>query len=142
MVKFGKIGAPKSAKRKAFLASIRKKIKKKSPAKSIKATSPKSKPRRKTTAKKKKRRRASFFNQRTIFKFLRIGALVAPAAIRAMEAGTPEAKVKRGLQDYTGLNMTTGVWKVDDLKRGWTPFVATTLITVGIGKLVGILRRL
>lgn len=92
---------------------------------------------------KKKKGKKRGFSVQTMFKFVRLGALLAPAAARALESGrSGEYKLKAGLMDYTGFNLNTGEWKFEAMARGWMPYLATTAITHGISKLVGIIRGL
>jgi len=80
---------------------------------------------------------------RTAFKWIRIGALAAPAVRRVIQgAGDPMGTANNIISDYTGYNMTEGVWRWEYLVNGWAPYVASVLTTVGIPKLVSILRRL
>ena len=108
---------------------------------------PSPKPRRRSTSGSKRKvssvsKRRGFLSAQTIMKFARIGALVAPAAAVALSAQTPSNKVAEGIRWYTGFNIHNGTWSWQNLLRGWTPYVATSLITHGISKLSGIIRRL
>ena len=87
-------------------------------------------------------RARSFLSTQTVFKYLRIAALLGPAGARLMERSTGEQKIRRILLDYTGFNMVDGSWNWSRLARGWLPYVATCLITYGVSKLNGIIRRL
>lgn len=98
--------------------------------------------RRKSTGGNKRVTRRGFLNTQSIFKWLRIGALLAPAAARALGPGSADVKVKRILLDYTGYNMDTRRWRWDVMISAWTPFLVTSLMTYGIPKLTGIIRRL
>jgi len=97
--------------------------------------------RRKTNLAKKKRRGGKSIT-RTAFKLIRLGALVAPAAARAMESTSPDEKVKRAILDYTGFNIGAGQWQPENLLRGWGPYLGACLTTYGIPKLTSIIRRL
>ena len=96
------------------------------------------------TAKKGKVRKVgkSGFNSQKIMKYVRLAALGAPAAAIAMGTGTPEQKIRSGIVRYTGFNMDTGEFSFASLAKGWTPFLAATLVTHGIPKVAGIIRGL
>lgn len=80
---------------------------------------------------------------RTAFKWIRIGALAAPAVRRVIQgAGDPAGIMNNIISDYTGYNMTEGIWRWEYLVNGWAPYAASVFTTVGIPKLVSILRRL
>jgi len=93
-------------------------------------------------AKRKRSSRRSFLSFGTVAKFVKIGALVAPAAARAMGGGSTQDKINGAISDYTGFNMATGQFNFGDLAKGWMPYIATSLVIVGIQKLNGIVRRL
>jgi len=90
--------------------------------------------------KKKKKRGKSL--QRTIFKWMRIGAIVAPGAAIAMKKVSPEAKIEQAVEAYFGYNIPQQKMVWSSLLRGWGPFLAATLVTYGLPKLAGILRRI
>jgi len=75
-------------------------------------------------------------------KFARLFALAAPAAAVAMGPGDAPSKIREGARIYTGFDMNTGKWSLANIGQGWLPFIGTTLITVGIQKLSGMIRRL
>ena len=101
-----------------------------------------SNPRRKPKAKKKMAKRG-FLNTQTIFKLLRTAALLGPAAVKALEPGaTIQKKLGNILEIYTGFDMDSGQWYAHRLAEGWLPFIATTAVTYGVGKLAGMIRRL
>ena len=81
------------------------------------------------------------FNTSKMFKFLRIGALAAPAAVRAFGPGTPQQKFTLAICDYTGFDMSNGTFHAEYLKRGWLPYIATAALTYGIPKLLQLIRR-
>lgn len=91
---------------------------------------------------RKRSRRRSFFSASSMFKYLRIAALVAPAVDRAVGPGTAQQKLEAFLGDYTGFWLRDGKWHPEMMARGWLPYLATTLVTHGIQKLTGIVRRL
>jgi len=89
------------------------------------------------------RRRARSFGVRGIFKWLRIGSLVAPALHQALKKGiSNEQKLDGALAMYTGYSIGKGDFKWERLKKGWTPYIATYLITKVVEKIGGIIRRL
>lgn len=97
----------------------------------------------KTMARRRKRRRGGKSLTQQAFKWIRVGALVAPAAIVALDPGIdPKEKINRGLAWYTGYYPPTQTWSIDNLKMGWMGFLGATIATYGIPKLASILRRL
>ena len=140
MAKWGKIGAPKSAKRRAHLAKIRKKIKK---GTSIKKSRKTTKKRKVSRVARKKRRRRSGFSTASMFKYLRLAALLAPAAHSALRPGvSAKDKVADAIEKYSGYNLGNNTFSWAKLGSGWLPIIATSLVTVGVSKINGIIRRL
>lgn len=91
---------------------------------------------------KSRRRGRSFLSTSSLFKYVRIGAFVAPA-IGGLTANAPwEDKWQGTLAMYTGYHPRYGDFRWDRLMQGWTPFVAATLITFGAQKLGGLIRKL
>lgn len=85
----------------------------------------------------------SGFSTKTLFKWLRLGALAAPGAYWAMQPGLDAtSKISYALRSYTGYNLLSNTFTASRLKEGWLPFILTSLLSVGIGKLNGIIRRL
>lgn len=83
------------------------------------------------------------FNTQSIFKFVRIGALVLPAAHQIMShPGDTKGALNGISQDYFGVDLNTGLFKWDRLARGWMPFIGAMVTTWGIPKIGSILRRL
>ena len=91
---------------------------------------------------KRKRRSGGKSITQQAFKWLRIGALVAPGAAQVLRGGSNELKINRVLQRYTGVWLPTGTFDWSKLAEGWLPYVATCAITHGVGKLNGIIRKL
>ena len=96
--------------------------------------------------KKKKKRGKSL--QQTVFKWLRIGALVAPAAVVAAQPMKADQKLNEIFRLYTGVNikhsMESNALQFDAgrLAMGWLPYLATVLTTYGIPKIAGIIRQI
>lgn len=87
-------------------------------------------------------RAKSFLSFGNIAKFIKVGALVAPAVYVAIgTSGSPQDKVVHGLQLYTGYNVADGTFNPMKLVEGWGPYVVTSLVTTGIGKINGMIRR-
>jgi len=81
--------------------------------------------------------------QTTVFKWLRIAALVGPGVSMAVTPGrSTEAKVSDILSIYTGYSIEQKNFQMERLATGWTPFLMATLATYGIPKIAGIIRRL
>jgi len=100
-------------------------------------------PRRRTTYRKAYRRaRNSFLNFNTLTKFIKIGALAAPAIDTYQKGGGGLQGATNAMALYAGWNVQGGFFDWGLLAKAWTPYVATSLVTVGISKLNGIIRRL
>jgi len=77
------------------------------------------------------------------FKWIRIGALAAPAIVEfAFGQDTPSGKVFHTIRRYTGFDFYTRKFEFGNLTEGWGPYVGAVLTTYGIPKLVSIIRRL
>jgi hypothetical protein len=119
------------------------KRRRKSPSRTRKASPSRRRGGRKTMARRKKRRGGKSITN-TVFKWIRVGALVGPGvgqALRWKDAG-PETMVDQVLRVYTGYDFQSGQWQWSWLAEGWTPYLASVLATKGIQKISGILRRL
>lgn len=80
--------------------------------------------------------------QRTVFKFIRIGALVGSGAVRYSQmTGDPMVKAGRTLISYGGMEYD-GSFSWGLLSKMWAPFLAACGATYGIPKLIGIIRKL
>lgn len=91
---------------------------------------------------RKRYSRKSFFSTQSLFKFIRIGALVAPGVQAAMSTTDNKLRVSRVIQRYTGYDIANNKFDWTYLGWGWMPYLASILATKGISKLSGILRRL
>lgn len=92
---------------------------------------------------RRRSRRNSGFGTPQVMKIVRLAALAAPAVSVAMDPRwTGEQKLKVGLAYYTGFDVDSGKFYAQNLAKGWLPFLAATLITYGIPKLTGMIRRL
>lgn len=80
----------------------------------------------------------------TGFKIIRITSLFAPALATIIERKDegPSAILSGIVHKYTGYNMGTGAFEWNMLAQGWTPYVATLLITKGVQKLGGVIRKI
>lgn len=79
------------------------------------------------------------FNMSKIYGLARKGALAAPLVFRLMEGRTPQQTGVHIVMDYTGYNMNTGEWSLENAKRGWLPYIftsAATKVVPAINKLV------
>jgi len=83
-----------------------------------------------------------WFGVSGLFKFIKIGAFLAPAGHAYLSRDNNRDRLSYGLEKYTGYNMNGGYFRWESLMEGWLPYVATTLITTGVQKLNGIIRRL
>jgi hypothetical protein len=111
-------------------------------------SNPKKKRRTRRLVRRKKRRGGGKSLQTTVFKWLRIGALVAPAAVVAAQSMKLDQKLNEIFRLYTGVNvkhsMASNALQFDGsrLAMGWLPFLTATLTTYGIPKIAGIIRRI
>ncbi len=131
--KYAKMGFKKGWRE--FRKSKRKRSKPKAKPKPKRRSSPK----RKVSSVTKRR---SFLNTQTVMRLARVAALVGPAAGIALGTGSARAKIRDALIAYTGYNIDNGSFNLARLGQGWLPFISTSLATVGISKLSGIIRRL
>lgn len=90
----------------------------------------------------KKKRSSSGFSTARVMKIIRLAALVGPGAHAAMQPVPMEEKVVQAVELYTGYHIRQGTFRTDKLALGWGPFLMASVITYGIPKLTGILRRL
>ena len=90
----------------------------------------------------KKKRKGGKSIQRTAFKFIRLGALVAPGMAEAIKPQSNQKKVNNIIASYTGFSMEDGRFYPEWLARGWMPFLMASLATYGIPKLTSIIRKL
>lgn len=82
------------------------------------------------------------FNVQSLFKWIRLGAVVAPGIGRYEEIqGSPAFKAVGAIKSYAGIR-TDNIFDAGLLGRMWIPFLATTAVTYGIPKLAGIIRKL
>ena len=91
---------------------------------------------------RRRKRKGGKSLQSQVFKWLRVGALVAPAINDVLRGQTTQQKAVFVIESYSGYNIDKGQWKWEWMARGWTPFLLTSLATYGIPKLMGIIRRL
>lgn len=93
---------------------------------------------------RRKRRRRSGFGVRSIMKFVRLGALAAPAVGTMLDPSVSggHAKAERILALYTGYAMNMRRFEWQWLVRGWTPYIVACLVTHGVPKIAGLIRRL
>lgn len=91
--------------------------------------------------KNKNKNKRSGFNTQKIYKFIRIAALILPAAERALGPGTPMQKLNLVKRDYFGIG-TDGKWYPHLMARGWVPVIAATAVTYAVPKIAGLIRGL
>ena len=110
---------------------------------SKKKTKSKSKTRKTSNKKGGKRKLArKGFNTAKIFSLLRTASLLAPVASRLIGPGNMQQKLGWTLEDFTGYSISNQTFKFDRLKRGWLPYLATSVVTHGIPKLTSLIRKL
>ena len=88
------------------------------------------------------RKKMAGFNTQKIFKYLRLAALLGPAAGCAVRPVSNEEKIRDILVRYTGYDMRNNTFNGGALVQGWGPYVASVAVTYGIPKLAGIIRGL
>jgi len=129
-------------------------------------SNPKRKRRTRKLGRRKNKRKGGKSLQTTVFKWLRVGALLTPAAVVATQPMKLDQKANEILRLYTGVNikhsmasnslqfdwgrlamgwlpfLTATLTTYGRLAMGWLPFLTATLTTYGIPKLAGIIRRI
>lgn len=99
--------------------------------------------RRRAKPKGGKKMGRSFLSTQTLMRFVRLGALAAPAIGVAMNASLSQRqKIEHAIRKYTGFNMHDGKFDFRNLAEGWLPYLGSVLVTYGIPKIAGILRRI
>ncbi len=91
---------------------------------------------------KRKRKRGGKSTQRTVFKLLRLAALVGPGVVAATKGKTLEERFSYILAKYTGYEAWNEKFNPAQLVEGYGPFLITCLVTYGIPKLTSLIRRL
>jgi len=89
------------------------------------------------------RRRGRSLSLSTGYKFVRLGAFVLPGLYEATYApGWSLAdRLIGGLGVYAGWNQATKKFEFDQVKKAWVPFITACVLTYGIQKLNGLIRR-
>lgn len=108
------------------------------------------KPSRKTTSRRRtttKGGRATVgrkqgFSTQKLFKYVRLAALVAPTAAVVLSKKTNYDRARYGTRWLTGYDFHTGKFSLDDLAKGWLPYLASVGVTYGIPKIAGMIRGL
>jgi len=81
--------------------------------------------------------------QATAFKFIRLGALVMPAAVEFLYgADTPQGKMFHTIRRYTGYDFYNRRFDFGSLAEGWGPYLGAVLTTYGIPKISKIIRSI
>lgn len=78
----------------------------------------------------------------SLYKLVRMGALAGPGIAVALSGGSGEEKIKDIIKVYTGWDTSNNRFDFQELMKGWTPFLGASLVTYGIPKLTGLIRRL
>lgn len=103
-------------------------------------TKSKKKSKRKSLSKKVRSRVGRGFSWGSIFKMVRIAAFVMPQVEVLMRNEPMSSKIPHMLSRLTGFK--DGQFSMDELKRGWGPFVMASLATYGIPKMNSMIRKL
>jgi len=96
---------------------------------------------RRRMARRRKRSRRSAFSVSTAFKFMRLGALLAPGVAESTQYDQIGDKIAGGIGIYGGWNHGSKQFEWGKVAQAWTPYVVATLVTKGIQKLSGIIGR-
>lgn len=93
-----------------------------------------------STVKQGKRmgKRRSFLSVSTIMRFVRLGALIGPGVIEYQRS----KRWGNVLELYTGISPVDGKFRWGFLMQGWMPYIVTALLTHGIQKMTGTIRRI
>ena len=79
---------------------------------------------------------------RTLFKWIRVAALVGPGAVAFVKGNTMEEKLSYVLAKYTGYQAWDNRFNPAQLVEGYGPFLMAVLATYGIPKIAGIIRKM
>ena len=90
---------------------------------------------------KKKNRKSSGFGTQKVMKYIRLIALAMPAISIAMSTQSTGNKISQAKTEYFGIR-SDGSIDLMSLAKGWGPFALATVVTYGIPKLAGMIRRL
>lgn len=93
------------------------------------------------TARKRSNPRKRSFSINTVFKYIRLGALIAPAYGRYAGYGGGTRGFQAALGGFAGVQ-PDGSFSGAMFKASWLPYLLACLATHGIGKLNGIIRDL
>jgi len=95
-------------------------------------------------ARKKKRRRRNGFSIRTVEKFMGMGAFLGPGLVRGKAVldaeKNPMRAITEGVTMYAGVR--DGKFNTAVLAEAWLPYLAFSVVSKGVHKLNGIIRRL
>jgi len=84
-----------------------------------------------------------FLSTQSLMKYVRIGALGAPAISTLMDANlSTQRKFKEVIRKYTGWESDNARWNYQNLLEGWLPYLGAVLVTYGIPKVASMIRRL
>ena len=106
------------------------------------STSRRTTTRRTIKSKVRKVGRKSGFNSQSMMKYIRLAALGAPAIAGVAQHGMTKEAAVAAIGGWTGVDMSTGQFDFARLAAGWTPYLASILVTQGIPKISGIIRGL
>ena len=106
-------------------------------------SNPKRRVKRRLARRRRRRRRGGGKSlQRTIFKWIRVAALVGPGAVAFVKGNTMEEKLSYVLAKYTGYQAWDNKFNPAQLVEGYGPFLMAVLATYGIPKIAGIIRKM
>lgn len=83
------------------------------------------------------------FNMNKIYSLANKVAFFAPYASIALNPHiTVQAKVNEGVYYLTGFDMDSGTWSFEGVKKGWTPYFVTKIITAVVPRLTSFIKGL
>lgn len=82
------------------------------------------------------------FNTQKLFKIIRIGSLLVPAAHSVIRYGFTKAGGVAAIRYYFGMNVMDGKFSWQDLATGYMPYIAANIVTHGIPKIGSFIRSL
>jgi len=139
----GKLSGKTKAQRAAIFAAAAKRCSGKTSKRASKPTKQRTSPSRGNPTGGTRTMAKNSFNMSKIYSLANKVAFVAPYAAIAMNPSmTPAQKVKEGVYYLSGFDMGTGQWHFDGIKKGWTPYVVTKIVTSIVPRLTSFFRGL
>ena len=96
--------------------------------------------RRSTGGRKKVGKKRGLLNPQSLMKYIRLAALASPVIKGVAQHGMTKGAAIVALKGFTGINVESGRFDINNLVEGWTPYLAAVLATYGIPKIAGLIR--